>query len=100
MFEAAARAIPALADWTDPARARPYTPVVPGARLHNTFHGQLDHTGTVALPGLIFVGDSVCTTNPALGRGITTSLLQARELLRLVEEDPHDVTAHAPAGPH
>jgi 2-polyprenyl-6-methoxyphenol hydroxylase-like FAD-dependent oxidoreductase len=100
VFEAAARAIPALSDWTDPARARPHTPALPGARLHNTFQGQLDHTGTVALPGLIFVGDSVCTTNPAVGRGITTSLLQARELLRLVEEDPHDVTAHAPAGPH
>ena len=93
VFEAAAHAIPALADWTDPARARPYTPVLPGARLHNTFQGQLDHTGTVALPGLIFVGDSVCTTNPAVGRGITTSLLQARELVRLVEEHPHDLAA-------
>ena len=41
-FEAAARAIPALADWTDPARARPHTPVLPGARLHNTYQGQLD----------------------------------------------------------
>ena len=93
VFEAAARAIPALAEWTDPARAHPYTPVVPGARLHNTYQGQLDDAGAVPLPGLIFVGDSVCTTNPAVGRGITTSLLQARELLRLVEEHPHDLAA-------
>ena len=28
-FEAAARAIPALAAWTDPAQARPITPVLP-----------------------------------------------------------------------
>ena len=95
VFEAAARAIPALAEWTDPARAHPYTPVVPGARLHNTYQGQLDDAGAVPLPGLIFVGDSVCTTNPAVGRGITTSLLQARELLRLVEDHPHDLAAAA-----
>ncbi|MBL8927401.1 MAG: FAD-dependent oxidoreductase [Pseudonocardia sp.] len=93
VFEAAARAIPALADWTDPARARPYTPVLPGGRLLNTFQGQLDGDGAVALPGLVFVGDSVCTTNPVVGRGVTTSLLQAGELLRLVEEHPHDLAA-------
>jgi hypothetical protein len=33
----------------------------------------------------------VCTTNPALGRGVTTSLLQARALLRLLQEHPHDL---------
>jgi 2-polyprenyl-6-methoxyphenol hydroxylase-like FAD-dependent oxidoreductase len=92
-FEAAARAIPGLADWTDPARARPYTPVLPGGRLYNTFQGQLDDGGGVALAGLVFVGDSVCTTNPVVGRGVTTSLLQAGELLRLVEEHPHDLAA-------
>ena len=93
-FEAAARAIPAMAAWTDPARAHPHTPVLPGARLYNTFQGQLDDTEAVALPGLIFVGDSVCTTNPVLGRGVTTSLLQAQELLRLVDDHGHDfVTA-------
>jgi 2-polyprenyl-6-methoxyphenol hydroxylase-like FAD-dependent oxidoreductase len=91
VFDAATRAIPALAAWTDPARSRPYTPVLPGGRLTNTYQGQLDDTGTVPLIGLIFVGDSVCTTNPAVGRGVTTSLLQARELLRLVEEHPHDL---------
>jgi 2-polyprenyl-6-methoxyphenol hydroxylase-like FAD-dependent oxidoreductase len=93
VFDAAARAIPALAAWTDPARARPHTPVLPGGRLHNTYQGQLSDSGAVPLPGLIFVGDSVCTTNPAVGRGVTTSLLQARELLRLIEEHPHDLAA-------
>jgi hypothetical protein len=91
VFDAAARAIPALAAWTDPDRARPVTAVLPGGRLHNTYRGQLDDTGAVPLPGLVFVGDSVCTTNPALGRGVTTSLLQARALLRLLEEHPHDL---------
>ena len=92
-FDAATRAIPALAAWTDPARSHPYTPVLPGGRLHNTYQGQLDDNGAVALPGLVFVGDAVCTTNPAVGRGVTTSLLQARELLRLLEHDAHDLAA-------
>ena len=47
-FDAASRAIPGLATWTDPTRAHPYTPVLPGGRLHNTYRGQLDDTGAVA----------------------------------------------------
>ena len=90
-YAAAVRAIPALAAWTDPDRAVPYTPVLPGGRLHNTYQGQLDDSGAVALPGLLFVGDAVCTTNPAVGRGTTTSLLQAQELLRLIDEGPSDL---------
>ncbi|GAA4707247.1 FAD-dependent oxidoreductase [Pseudonocardia yuanmonensis] len=91
VFEAAARAVPTLAAWTDPTRADPITAVLPGGRLHNTYQGQLDDTGAVGLPGLVFVGDAVCTTNPAVGRGITTSLLQARQLVRLLGRDPSDV---------
>jgi 2-polyprenyl-6-methoxyphenol hydroxylase-like FAD-dependent oxidoreductase len=99
-FEAAARAIPALAAWTDPLRAEPHTPVLTGGHLHNTYQGQLDDTGAVALPGLVFVGDTVCTTNPSLGRGVTTSLLQARELLRLLEHDAGDPAGVATAFDH
>ena len=91
VFEAASRAIPAIAEWTDPARSHPYTDVLPGGRLHNTYQGQLDDTGALPLPGLVFVGDAVCTTNPAVGRGITTSLLQARELLHLLDHDSDDL---------
>jgi flavin-dependent dehydrogenase len=100
LFEAATRAIPVLAAWTDPLRAQPHTPVLPGGHLHNTYQGQLDDTGRVALPGLVFVGDAVCTTNPALGRGVTTSLLQARELVRLLEHDARDPAAVALAFDH
>jgi 2-polyprenyl-6-methoxyphenol hydroxylase-like FAD-dependent oxidoreductase len=91
VFDAATRAIPALAAWTDPTRAQPYTAVLPGGRLHNTYQGQLDDTGAMALPGLIFVGDAVCTTNPSVGRGVATSLLQVRELLRLLDDSPWDL---------
>jgi 2-polyprenyl-6-methoxyphenol hydroxylase-like FAD-dependent oxidoreductase len=96
-YEAAAAAIPLIAEWTDPTRSRPLTDVLPGGRLYNTYRGQLNAAGAVPVPGLVFVGDAVCTTNPAAGRGITTSLLQARELIRLLDEhgSDHETTARA-----
>jgi 2-polyprenyl-6-methoxyphenol hydroxylase-like FAD-dependent oxidoreductase len=92
-FEAATRAIPGLAEWTDPGRAHPITPVLPGGRLRNTYRGQLDEQGRVPLPGLVHVGDTVCTTNPTAGRGITTGVRQARRLIELIGEHPADITA-------
>lgn len=84
-FEAAAAAVPLLAEWTAPDRARPITGVLPGGRLRNSYCGQLDADGAVPLPGLVFVGDTVCTTNPSAGRGVTTSLVQVRTLLALLD---------------
>jgi 2-polyprenyl-6-methoxyphenol hydroxylase-like FAD-dependent oxidoreductase len=99
-FEAAARALPALAAWTDPGQARPITPVLPGGRLYNSYRGQLTEAGRVALDGLIFAGDAVCTTNPAAGRGVTTSLLQARQLISLLAEHGRDFTSCSLAFDH
>lgn len=89
-FEAATRAIPALAAWTEPDRARPITPMLPGGRLYNGYRGQLDSAGRIVLDGLIFVGDAVCTTNPTAGRGVATSLTQAQHLLGLLDEHGRD----------
>lgn len=86
VFEAASQAIPTLARWTEPDRSRPISPVLPGGRLYNTYQTQLNDAGQVTLDGLIFVGDAVCTTNPSVGRGVATSLMQAQQLLRLLEE--------------
>ncbi len=99
-FEAAAQAIPVLAAWTAPGQARPITPVLPGGRLYNSYRGQLDGTGRVALAGLIYAGDAVCTTNPAAGRGVTTSLLQARQLISLLGEHGRDFTSCSLAFDH
>ncbi|MGH3697794.1 MAG: FAD-dependent oxidoreductase [Pseudonocardiaceae bacterium] len=93
VFEAASRAIPSLAAWTGPDRSRPITPVLPGGRLYNTYQGQLNDAGQVALDGLIFVGDAVCTTNPSAGRGIATSLMQAHRLVGLLDEHQRDFTS-------
>jgi 2-polyprenyl-6-methoxyphenol hydroxylase-like FAD-dependent oxidoreductase len=92
-FTAACRAIPGLADWTDPGRARPITPVLPGGPLLNAYHGQTGPDGQLALPGLVFVGDAVATTTPTFGRGVTTTLLQARQLMQLIDEHGTDTAA-------
>jgi hypothetical protein len=87
------RILSVLAAWTDPGRSRPLTRVLPGGRLYNSYQGQLNDAGRVALDGLIYAGDSVCTTNPTLGRGVTTSLLQARQLISLLGEHGRDLTS-------
>jgi 2-polyprenyl-6-methoxyphenol hydroxylase-like FAD-dependent oxidoreductase len=92
-FEAACRAIPALATWTDPERSLPLTDVLPGGTLANYYRPQTGVDGRLVTPGLVTVGDAVCTTTPNFGRGITTSLQQAEELLRLVDEHGEDVEA-------
>jgi 2-polyprenyl-6-methoxyphenol hydroxylase-like FAD-dependent oxidoreductase len=84
-FDAAVQAIPGLAEWTHPARSRPITDMLPGGTLLNAFRSQRGPDGGLALPGLIFVGDSVCTTTPNFGRGLATTMLQVDELLRLAD---------------
>jgi 2-polyprenyl-6-methoxyphenol hydroxylase-like FAD-dependent oxidoreductase len=86
-FDAACRAIPGLADWTDPARSAPTSGVFVGGALRNVYRRQ---AGT---PGLVSVGDSVATTTPTRGRGIAMACLQIEGLLGLLDEgaDPLDV---------
>jgi len=92
-FTAACQAIPGLADWVDSARSRPITPVLPGGPLLNAYRGQTGPDGRLALPGLVFVGDAVATTTPTFGRGVTTTMLQAQQLLRLIDEHGTDIAA-------
>ena len=92
-FTAVCQAIPGLAAWVHPDRSRPITPVLPGGLLLNAYRGQTGHNGRLALPGLVFVGDAVATTTPTFGRGITTTLLQAQQLLRLIDEHGPDTDA-------
>jgi len=90
-FDAAVSAIPGLRGWNEPRRASPMSDVRPGGKLYNTYRGQLDGTGRLAAPGLISIGDAVCTTTPLAGRGVTLALLQARALIGLLDERGADV---------
>ncbi len=80
-FEAACRAVPGLAEWTDPERSEPIDKVRAGAGLTNEYGRQ----PTVA--ALVAIGDAVCTTNPAGGRGTALGLQSAAALADLVAAD-------------
>src|SRR5689334_9891630 len=84
-FEAVCAAVPGLAAWTDPERAEPVTDVLPGGPLRNAYRGQRTRDGRPYLPGLVSVGDSVATTTPIFGRGVTTTFVQIRRLLALLD---------------
>lgn len=91
-FEAACRAIPALAEWTAPDRAQPTSPVLVGGALRNVYRRQ---AGT---PGLVAVGDSVATTTPTRGRGIAMACMQITALLGLLDEGADPATVAEPFG--
>lgn len=94
-FEAAMRALPVFAPWTDPERFDPITAVMPGSGLTNTYRGQLDARGAAALPGVYWVGDSMSTTNPAAGRGVSLGLRQAHALVQMIGVDAGDPASTA-----
>jgi flavin-dependent dehydrogenase len=91
-FDATCRAIPGLADWTDPALAAPTSGVLIGGKLRNVYRPQLGR------PGLVAVGDSVATTAPTAGRGVAMSSMQVGGLLRLLDGGADTVTIAAPFG--
>lgn len=90
VFTTAVESIPLLADWVHPARAVPISPVLPGGQLYNSYRGQLTDDGAPATPGMIAVGDAVCTTTPLAGRGVALALLQSQELIRLLDRHGND----------
>jgi 2-polyprenyl-6-methoxyphenol hydroxylase-like FAD-dependent oxidoreductase len=91
VFDAAVRAIPLLSEWIDPSRAQAISRALPGGRLYNTYRGQLDPSGRPALPGLISVGDAVCTTTPLAGRGVSLALMQAQQLVHTLDRHDTDI---------
>ena len=62
-----------------------------GGALLNVYRASATTTGDLVLPGLFFVGDSVATTTPVFGRGITTTLWQCEALLSLLDHDADDL---------
>jgi 2-polyprenyl-6-methoxyphenol hydroxylase-like FAD-dependent oxidoreductase len=91
-FDAACRAIPALADWTNPALTVPTSSVLVGGRLRNIYRTELRR------PGLVAVGDSVATTAPTAGRGVAMASMQIHALLRLLDAGTGPLTVVEPFG--
>jgi 2-polyprenyl-6-methoxyphenol hydroxylase-like FAD-dependent oxidoreductase len=91
-FDAACRAIPGLAEWTDPALAAPTSGVLVGGRLRNVYRRQLGR------PGLVAVGDSVATTAPTAGRGVAMASMQIGGLLHLLDRGVAPATVATPFG--
>ncbi len=91
-FEAACRAIPAVAEWTRSDRAQPTSAVLVGGALRNVYRRQ------VGTPGLVAVGDSVATTTPTRGRGIAMACMQVTALLRLLDDGADPATVAEPFG--
>ncbi|MCV7169698.1 FAD-dependent monooxygenase [Mycobacterium manitobense] len=90
VLERAVRAIPRLAEWIEDERAQPISPALAGGRLYNAYRGQLDDAGRPVLPGLVSVGDAVCTTTPLAGRGVALAMLQIRRLVAVIDRHGDD----------
>jgi flavin-dependent dehydrogenase len=98
-FDVAAETIPAIARWVDSSVAVPISGVAAMTGLHNLLR-VLAPSGEPVLPGLLAVGDAVCTTDPAHGRGVTLALESALAGTRAVlahGTDPVDLAAAADA---
>jgi len=76
VWQAAALAIPATAQWVDPAHSEPITDVQPMAGHQNVLRHFVVEGRPVAL-GVLPVGDALCTTNPANGWGASLALTYA-----------------------
>ena len=77
VFTSVLRTLPVFAAWLD--GLDPITGVFPMAGLHNTLRRLVDGGGPV-VTGLLAAGDSVCTTNPTLGRGLSLAISGAAQL--------------------
>ncbi len=98
-FDAAAASIPVISRWVDSSVAVPISGVAVTSEtdgLHNRLR-ELAPAGVPVLPGLLAVGDAVCTTNPAHARGATLALESALACARVVLAQGADPVAVAAA---
>ncbi|HEY3013804.1 MAG TPA: FAD-dependent oxidoreductase [Nocardioides sp.] len=91
-FDRAVRAIPNTVPWADSDAFEPITPVQVGSNLTNTYRIQGSALGLPPARGLYFLGDSVCTLNPANGRSLALHIPHAKVFLDNVEGDETDLS--------
>jgi len=92
VFTAVLRTVPLYAAWLDVMD--PITDVFPMGGLHNTLR-RLVVDGTPVATGVVAIGDSVCTTNPTLGRGLALALTGGADLADTVARYGDDPAALA-----
>jgi 2-polyprenyl-6-methoxyphenol hydroxylase-like FAD-dependent oxidoreductase len=92
VFTAVLRTVTAYARWLD--ALDPITGVYTMGGVHNTVRRLVVDDAPVAT-GLAAIGDSVCTTNPTLGRGLALALSGAVDLLTVLDEHGDDGLALA-----
>jgi 2-polyprenyl-6-methoxyphenol hydroxylase-like FAD-dependent oxidoreductase len=92
VFDAVLRTVPTYAKWLE--ALDPITGVYPMGGVHNTMR-RLVVDGAPVATGLAAIGDSVCTTNPTLGRGLAVALSGAVDLLEAIDERGDDWVALA-----
>lgn len=91
-FTRAVSAVPHTARWADPAAHEAITEVQVGGNLTNTYRLQGPALGLPPAAGLYYLGDSVCTLNPANGRSLALHVPHAKFFLDQVGGDPTDVS--------
>jgi 2-polyprenyl-6-methoxyphenol hydroxylase-like FAD-dependent oxidoreductase len=92
VFSRVVRTVPDFARWLDVLD--PVTGVFPMGGLHNTLR-RLVIDGEPVATGLHAVGDTVCTTNPTLARGLTLAMIGAADLADTLARHPRDFAAQA-----
>ena len=92
VFTAVLRTVPPVAAWLEVLD--PISRVFPIAGLHNTLRRMVAGDAPV-VTGLHAIGDSVCTTNPTLGRGLSLAVSGAADLADTIASHPHDPAAQA-----
>jgi 2-polyprenyl-6-methoxyphenol hydroxylase-like FAD-dependent oxidoreductase len=92
VFTGVLRTVPVYAAWLD--GLDPISSVFPMAGLHNTVR-RLVVDGVPVATGLHAIGDTVCTTNPTLGRGLSLALSGAADLHDTIGQHGENWTAQA-----
>lgn len=92
-FTAAILATPLLAGWVAPGNSEPISPVYAMGGLDNSSR-MADPAGALPI-GYYGLGDAVCTTNPAYGRGVSLALSHVFTLVDLLERHPSVDAAQA-----
>jgi 2-polyprenyl-6-methoxyphenol hydroxylase-like FAD-dependent oxidoreductase len=92
VYDAVMGLVPTHAPWM--GTLEPISPVHQMVAPHNTLR-RLVIEGEPVVTGLLPVGDSVCTTNPTFGRGLSLAAWGASDLVEVLAESPDDQVAQA-----